>query len=118
MSGLIRSLRQQSAFKRLYQKGRRLRGTCLTMCFLSKTTQDNNGFEWAVVASRKTGKAVDRNRLKRRVRVLVQKHSDDLLKMECFSLIAKRPAKLCSYATLEMDVLEFLKQLKKSPQIV
>jgi ribonuclease P protein component len=106
----VRSLSQQSEFDRLYKRGKRLHGNCLTMRFLRnpEPPEEAQGIRWSVVVSRKIGMAVERNRVKRRVRALIRAHRDVVPPVCRFLLIAKKPFNECSYSSLEADVCQFL----------
>ncbi len=110
----IRSLSQQSEFDRLYKKGKRLHGNCLTMRFLKTPEPPEDvaqGIRWSVVVSRKIGMAVERNRVKRRVRALIRTHRDVVPPVCRFLLIAKKPFNESSYGALEADVCQFLEKV-------
>jgi len=81
-------IRKKSDFFHLYRKGKRYRGKYFTLVYLSNAL----GFSrMAVVAGRKLGNAVQRNRAKRRMRTLFRRNKE-LLKTPLDLIIIPRTA--------------------------
>lgn len=83
----LERIRKKSDFSSLYREGGRFRGRLFTMVFLG------NGRTYsrlAVVASRKVGPAVVRNRVKRRFRELFRRNKE-LLREPLDLMVITRP---------------------------
>ena len=66
-------IRKQSDFARIYRTGGRYRGRYFNLVYL---TNDLNHSRMAAVASKKVGNAVQRNKVKRWMRVLFRRNKD------------------------------------------
>lgn len=71
----IPSIRQPSGFRRVYREGRVVRRRCLDLRFLQ---QPGTQLRLGVTISKKVGKAVARNRLRRRIREYARRQPCDL----------------------------------------
>jgi ribonuclease P protein component len=65
------------------------------------------------VVSKKVGKAVCRNKVKRRLRSLVREHEAEFLAGDSFVIIAKRNAFEASFGDLKDDFLHSIKKSRK-----
>lgn len=83
----LERIRSKSDFATVYRDGGRLRGRYFTLVFL-RNGLDHSRF--AVVASRKVGPAVTRNRVKRRFRELFRRNKE-LLKEPLDLVVISRP---------------------------
>jgi ribonuclease P protein component len=83
----LERIRKKSDFASLYRDGGRFRGRFFTLVFL----RNGRGYSrLAVVASRKVGSAVVRNRIKRRLRELFRRNKE-LLKESVDLIVISRP---------------------------
>lgn len=71
-----RGLRRKSEFDRVFQEGRRYRDKGLLMLVVRVYTEP--AWKLGIIVSRKWGKAVQRNRFRRRVREWFRKHSEEV----------------------------------------
>jgi ribonuclease P protein component len=103
-------IRKKKDFDRLYKNGNRFRGKYLTLVYL-----DNN-FAFSrlgVVASRKVGGAVLRNRVKRRMRELYRRHKMLINLPVDMVAIAKAESARTSWSEFSEDFLSALKAMEK-----
>jgi ribonuclease P protein component len=103
-------IRKKKDFDRLYKNGNRFRGKYLTLVYL-----DNN-FAFSrlgVVASRKVGGAVLRNRVKRRMRELYRRHKMLINLPVDMVAIAKAESARTSWLEFSEDFLSALKAMEK-----
>ena len=64
---VYRTLKKPWQFREVYRRGKKIDGKCAVL-FYYRTGDDSEGMRIGVVASRKVGGAVARNRAKRRIR--------------------------------------------------
>ena len=103
------SLRKSNDFKRLYQEGIKVRLGGFVFYFL-KT--DNATHQLGIVASRKTGCAVARNRFRRRVRCLYSLLREKLQPSYNVIVIATSPSALdSSFAQIQSFFFKALEKL-------
>lgn len=103
-------IRKKKDFDRLYKNGNRFRGKYLTLVYL-----DNN-FAFSrlgVVASRKVGGAVLRNRVKRRMRELYRRNKMLISRPVDMVAIAKAESARTSWPEFSEDFLSTLKAMDK-----
>ena len=100
-------IRKQNDFIALYKKGKRYRGKY----FILINFPNELGFSrFAVVASKKTGNAVERNRIKRRMRALFRQNKNKIIIPMDLIVIAK--AEIYDAPWIELEE-EYLKAVEK-----
>lgn len=83
-------LRRNSDFQKVYRQGRYFSSPEMVLYCLPWSKDQSSKVGFTVV--RKLGKAVRRNRLKRRLRELTRLNSDLLPQQGCFIIVMGRPA--------------------------
>lgn len=68
--------------------------------------------KWAFVTSRRVGKAVTRNRIRRRLRGIVSRHGERLKGRRYLVMIARHRAGEASFEELEQEWLRLAKRLE------
>jgi len=101
-------IRTKKEFLFLYKKGNRYRGRYFTLIYL---TNDLSYSRMAVVASKKVGRAVVRNKIKRRLRALYRKNKHLLQKNLDLLIIAKREGYEAPWQILEEAYLSALQSI-------
>jgi len=102
-------IRKKKDFDRLYKNGNRFRGKYLTLVFLDNTHAFSR---MGVVASRKVGGAVLRNRVKRRMRELYRRNKMLIGRPVDMVAIAKAEAGRASWPEFREDFLLALKTME------
>ena len=95
--GVIISLNRDGQFQKLYKKGKSVVSPCLIV-YAKKNGQNYNRL--GITASKKIGKAVVRNRAKRRIRELYRTNFDKLMTGYDFVIVARSKTASVDYATL------------------
>ncbi|MFL2905535.1 MAG: ribonuclease P protein component [Limisphaerales bacterium] len=101
-------LRHRADFARLKQQGHRLAKGCLVLNWQELPPGSSSRF--AVITTRKLGKAVIRNRCRRLVRECVRLHQHVLRVPVDMVLIARASIVGQSFATVERDYLRLLRE--------
>lgn len=98
-------IRQKKDFLVLYKKGHRYRGKFFNLVYLS----NDLGFSRvAVVVSKKVGNAVQRNKIKRRMRALFRTNKDRLKGSLDLMVIVKKDVDATTWSDLRMAYLSAL----------
>lgn len=103
-------IRKKNDFSRLYKSGNRFRGKYFTLVYL------DGRFDFSrlgVVASRKVGGAVVRNKVKRRIRELYRRNKTLITRPIDLVAIAKEEAGQTTWTAFREDFLSALKTLDK-----
>jgi ribonuclease P protein component len=103
-------IRKKKDFLHLYKKGTRYRGKYFLLIYLS------NEFAYsrvAVVASKKLGNAVQRNRIKRRFRTLFRRNKTLLQKPLDLIIIPQREIHDADWKILEKSYMAVLKSMNQ-----
>jgi ribonuclease P protein component len=104
-------IRKKKEFLFLYKKGNRYRGRYFTLIYL---TNDLSYSRMAVVASKKVGRAVVRNKVKRRLRTLYRRNKQVLQKNLDLIIIAKKEAHEVPWPALRDDYINALQSISLS----
>ncbi len=97
-------LRKRKQFIEVYSKGKKFNTDYLVIYFLKG--KDNKLFGFTV--SRKIGKAVKRNRIKRLLREVVRLYLDSFPENVWYVLNTKKVAKEADFKAFEKDITNFL----------
>ena len=101
-------IRRKSDFSELYKRGRCDRGRYFNLIHLPN---DLGHSRMAVVASRKVGNAVQRNRIRRRAKELFRRNKDLLTSPVDLLLVSKKEMGDASWADLRERYAEALRSL-------
>jgi ribonuclease P protein component len=106
-------LRSKKDFEAIAKEGRRRH----TKNFLVITRKNNQGFSrLGAVASKKLGKAVERNRVKRLMREFFRRNKDRLLLSTDYVIVGKKGAQDLSYTYVADELGALLKPRSKDNQ--
>ncbi len=101
-------IRKKKDFLHLYKKGKRFRGKSFILIYLSNELGHSR---MAVVASKKLGNAVQRNKIKRRFRTLYRRNKTLLKVPVDLIIIPHRDIDETRWRSLEKDFVTALKSL-------
>jgi ribonuclease P protein component len=101
-----RRLTRPAEFLQVKQKGQAHRGQFLVLSVL----HDRNGLRAGFVTSRTIGRAVVRNRVRRRLREIVRKHQHEIVDGTWVVTIARSSAAAASYGQLEGEWLRLARR--------
>ena len=105
-------LRKRAEFTRVQQQGRRVAGRFVTLLILAN---DCTAPRLGLIASRKLGPAVVRNRAKRRLRELFRRHRETLGTGAALDIVAipKRELSAAPFPDVEADFLNALRRCRR-----
>ena len=104
-------MKRSRDFRRLREHGKSKAGKYLVLSCLTDTEAAPDGFLGGFITSRKVGIAVVRNRVRRRLRSIVDEFSDRIVPGSLFVTIARYRAAQAPYSVLSQ---EWLKLAEKS----
>ena len=105
-------VRRRAEFVRVQQQGRRVSGRFVTLLILAN---DGTAPRLGLIASRKLGTAVARNRAKRRLRDLFRRHRGALGDGAALDIVAipRRELIAARFADVEADFLSTLRRCRR-----
>ena len=104
-----RSIKLNSDFRRTYSRGKSAVSPCVVVyCRKNRLGRNRVGF----TVSKKIGKAVVRNKIRRRLREIARLHDARLLQGYDLIFVARGRAASADYRRLERDVLQCFQNLK------
>jgi len=103
-----RRLTQSAEFEQVKKNGRVYRGQLVVLSIVP--ANDATPFRAGFITSRALGRAVVRNRVRRRLREIVRKHQRDLINGIWMVTIARASAARASYQQLEVEWLRLAKR--------
>ncbi len=106
----LERIRKKKDFLHLYKKGKRYRGKYFTLIYLSSELAFSRT---AIVASKKFGTAVQRNRAKRLLRTLFRRNKELLEKPFDLVFIPRREMQEASWLNLAKDYLAAMKYINR-----
>ncbi|HIZ76607.1 MAG TPA: ribonuclease P protein component [Firmicutes bacterium] len=102
-------LKKRKDFTKTYKKGRSLNGRAVILCY-RKTTRPY--YRVGFTVSKKVGKAVVRNKVRRRLKEITRLNSEAFLPGYDYIFIARSKAKDTPFEKLRSDVLNLAKKVK------
>lgn len=96
-------------YNNIYKNGKKFGGRYLLVYVLP---QDENGNRFGVVASKKVGNAVKRNRIKRQIRSIIRVNQGRMCGSNQVIVIARHSIYGVRYQELEKDFLAIMKKAK------
>ncbi|HMK28635.1 MAG TPA: ribonuclease P protein component [Terriglobales bacterium] len=110
-----RKLLKHADFQRVYKNGKRLFGGHLTFFYLPRAEQlAEDGPRLGLTVSRALGGAVDRNRIRRRVREAVRLHLGELSIPMDVVINPKKSASTVAFAQLEAEVTHAFQVIRRA----
>jgi ribonuclease P protein component len=100
---------ERNEFARVRREGRSMPGRFLVMATLGDDSLQH--FKLGIITSRKVGKAVTRNKIRRRLRGILSKHGERIDPGRYLVMIARNRAGEASYRQLEDDWLRLAGKL-------
>ena len=102
------SLKKNHEFKRLYNKGKSAASQCLVVyCRRNGTTENRLG----ITVSTKIGGAVQRNRVRRRLKEIYRLHEEQLTSGHDVVIVARVRSRFAGFQELESSVLSLFGKL-------
>ena len=102
-------LKKRKDFTKTYKKGRSLNGRAVILCY-RKTTRPY--YRVGFTVSKKVGKAVVRNKVRRRLKEITRLNSEAFLPGYDYIFISRSKAKDTPFEKLRSDVLNLAKKVK------
>lgn len=102
------TLKNNYEFRRLYSKGSSAASPCLVV-YARKSKRDKNGL--GITVSTKVGKAVVRNRIRRRIREIYRLSEADIVRGTQLVVVARPRAAGASYAELRSGFIRACEKL-------
>jgi len=99
-------IRKRKDFSHLYKKGRLTRGTYFNLIYLPNSLSYSR---MAVVASKKIGNAVQRNRVRRRVKELFRRNKELLTLPVDMIVVTKKGLQDASWENMKTQYLTMIK---------
>lgn len=103
----IGRLRSSEEFQAVFKKGRQLANRVAVLYYIAS---DRPLARAGFVVSKKLGKAVARNRVRRRLKEVVRRHGSELRAGWDFVLVARQRAREATWLELERGIVALLKQ--------
>ncbi|MFI3210854.1 MAG: ribonuclease P protein component [Peptostreptococcaceae bacterium] len=104
-----KGLRKDKEFRKVYQRGKSFANKYLVIYIMKNNLDDNR---LGISVSKKIGKAIIRNKVKRRIREAYRLHIDEKLTINGYDIIfiARKPSSDCSYTDIEKSVISLFKK--------
>ena len=102
------SLKKNHEFKRLYNKGKSAATQCVVVYCRRNGKAEN---KLGVTVSTKLGGAVQRNRIRRRLKEIYRLNEDKLIPGHDIVIVARIRARYAGYSELETSVLTLFRKL-------
>ncbi len=103
----METLKKNKDFKRVYSSGKSLASPYLVLYWYTNEKQKNRyGFS----ISKKIGKAVVRNKLKRRLKEIIRKNENKIVKGYDMIVIARKPVNKLDFNKLKIDLIKLYRK--------
>ncbi|MCL2365608.1 MAG: ribonuclease P protein component [Oscillospiraceae bacterium] len=103
------ALKKNHEFKRLYNKGKSAASQCAVVYCRKNGSAENR---LGITVSTKLGKAVQRNRIRRRLKEIYRLNEEKLATGYDIVVVARMKAKFSTYQELESSALSLFRKLK------
>jgi len=103
-------LQKNEYFQVVFKKGESTANRQLAIYFLKN--EEVSSFRLGISVSKKVGRAVERNRLKRQLKEIVRSHKEEIQPGYDFILIVRKPAVDMDYHELDGSVLHLLRRAR------
>lgn len=107
---MLETLKKNDEFKAVYKRGRSYVGAYLVLYTMPRTDQDA---KLGITVSKKVGKAVTRNRVRRLVKETFRRNEMKVPKAYDYVVVARVRANQANYHDIEKNLLYLLRQMKK-----
>ena len=108
----MKTLKKEKEFSVIYNKGRKIHTNYTIVIYMENREKEN---KYGFVASKKTGNAVKRNRIKRLLKQVVRNHQSEFSHKYNYIFIAKSHLKenidSLKYNDFEKDILKGIKKI-------
>lgn len=101
-------INKKKDYNNIYRTGKKLPGKYMVMLLASSEKGSNR---YGIIASKKVGNAVKRNRAKRRIRSIINEHRNELKNNYDVVIIARPLINNASYKVIDH---EFMRMMKKA----
>lgn len=105
-------LTKNKEFRRIFREGKSFSNQYLTIYIYQRPPTEGNQIRLGLVVSRKLGKAVKRNKLKRRLREFFRLHKHLLKPSLDIIFLPRNQAVNCNFQELKKSVLSIFKRAK------
>lgn len=102
-------LRKNGEFRRIYDRGKKYNGRYMLL-FVVKSEAENN--RYGIVASKKVGKAVVRNRSRRQIREIIRAERGNIAPGNDIILVIKSSAVRAEFTDLQQDFVSLCRKAR------
>lgn len=101
-------LTNRDDFKKVYRRGKSFANRQFVVYYIPR--QDGGSFRMGISISKKIGKAVVRNRIKRRLKEIIRLRKDEIIDGYDFIIIVRKGALSLDFHAMEKSVFHVLKK--------
>lgn len=103
-------IRKRRDFSKVYKKGQSVIAPSVVLCYKKNHT---DVFRCGFTVSKKVGKAVERNKVRRRMREISRTHLDYFQTGMDYIFVARKKAAQVEFSVLQKDMLQLVKRTKR-----
>ncbi len=103
-------IRKRRDFTKTYKKGHSTIAPSVVLCYRNNHLDT---FRCGFTVSKKVGKAVERNKVRRRMKEIVRNHLDLFTTGTDYIFVARKKANQVEFCRLEDDMLNLIKRARK-----